>query len=35
VAGNIRLPSPGKLQDLAAWCAEHFRPSPKVEDTDA
>ena len=35
VAGAIRLPPPGKLQDLAAWCAEHFRPSSKAEDTDA
>lgn len=25
VAGNVRLPSPGKLQDLAAWCRLHLR----------
>lgn len=24
VAGNVRLPSPGKLNELAAWCREHF-----------
>ena len=35
IAGNIRLPPPGKLQDLADWCRVHFRPSMRVEDTDA
>ena len=24
VAGNVRLPSPGKLDELAAWCRENF-----------
>jgi DNA-binding transcriptional MerR regulator len=34
VAGNIRLPASGKLQELAEWCREHFL-SFKAEDTDA
>lgn len=25
VAGNVRLPSPGRLQELAAWCRLHLR----------
>lgn len=24
VAGNVRLPSPAKLAELAAWCRTHF-----------
>src|SRR5262245_39234245 len=24
VSENVRLPSPGRLQELAAWCREHF-----------
>lgn len=24
VAGHVRLPSPGKLAELAAWCRTHF-----------
>ena len=24
VAGHVRLPSPGKLQELAAWCRQHL-----------
>ena len=36
VAGNVRLPSPGKLNDLAAWCRTHFAvPSNREEDSDA
>ena len=33
VAGNVRLPPPGKLAELAAWCRIHF-PS-REEDHDA
>jgi DNA-binding transcriptional MerR regulator len=35
VAGNIRLPPPGKLNDLAGWCRSHFHPSTNNEDSDA
>jgi DNA-binding transcriptional MerR regulator len=35
VARNLRLPSPGKLNDLAGWCRTHFHSSPNSEDTDA
>lgn len=24
VSGDLRLPSPGKLHELAAWCRQHF-----------
>lgn len=24
VAGNVRLPAPGKLNELATWCRAHF-----------
>jgi DNA-binding transcriptional MerR regulator len=24
IAGNVRLPSPGRLQELAAWCQRHL-----------
>ncbi len=35
VAGDVRLPSPGKLTELAAWCRAHFRAHPGEEDNDA
>lgn len=34
VAGDVRLPSPGKLMELATWCGLHF-PARKEEDDDA
>jgi DNA-binding transcriptional MerR regulator len=36
VAGNVRLPSPGRLQELAAWCRVHFTASGENdEENDA
>ena len=35
VAGGIRLPSPGKLNELAAWCRAHFHSVIEEEDSDA
>jgi DNA-binding transcriptional MerR regulator len=35
VAGDVRLPSPGKLTELAAWCRLHFPANPREEDHDA
>ena len=35
VASRVRLPSPGRLNDLAAWCREHFHSSSEEEDRDA
>ena len=35
VAGNVRLPSPGKLEELAAWCRKHFVATDTDEDADA
>jgi DNA-binding transcriptional MerR regulator len=35
VAGGVRLPSPGKLNDLAAWCRAHFHPVIEEGDSDA
>jgi DNA-binding transcriptional MerR regulator len=35
VSGGIRLPSPGKLHELAAWCRAHFHPVIEEEDSDA
>lgn len=34
VSGDVRLPSPGKLTELAAWCRLHF-PAAREEDHDA
>jgi DNA-binding transcriptional MerR regulator len=34
VATDVRLPSPGKLMELATWCRIHF-PARKEEDEDA
>jgi DNA-binding transcriptional MerR regulator len=33
VAGDLRLPSPGKLIELATWCRLHF--AKRDEDNDA
>lgn len=35
VAGDVRLPSPGKLTQLAEWCRVHFPAAPREEDNDA
>lgn len=35
VSGGVRLPSPGKLHELAAWCRAHFHPVIEEEDSDA
>jgi len=35
VSGAVRLPSPGKLNELAAWCRTHFHPVIEEEDSDA
>ena len=35
VAGNVRLPSPGRLEELAAWCHRNFPVADKDEDADA
>jgi DNA-binding transcriptional MerR regulator len=35
VAGNVRLPSPGKLEELAAWCRKLFVVADGDEDSDA
>jgi DNA-binding transcriptional MerR regulator len=35
VAGDVRLPSPGKLTELAAWCRVHFPATAREEDNDA
>jgi len=34
VSGDVRLPSPGRLAELASWCRLHFSPLPR-EDNDA
>jgi DNA-binding transcriptional MerR regulator len=34
VSGGVRLPPPGKLTELAAWCRLHFPPLSR-EDDDA
>jgi hypothetical protein len=37
IAGNVRLPSPGRLQELAEWCRLHLvsTTDPKDEANDA
>lgn len=35
VSGDVRLPSPGRLQELAAWCRVHFGSADRHEDDDA
>jgi DNA-binding transcriptional MerR regulator len=32
IAGNVRLPSPGRLQELAAWCRVHLISTTDPED---
>jgi DNA-binding transcriptional MerR regulator len=34
ISGDVRLPSPGKLTELAAWCRLHFLAA-REEDHDA
>lgn len=34
IAGNVRLPSPGRLEELAAWCRLHLRPNIQEEGDD-
>ena len=34
VAGHVRLPSPRKLNELAAWCRTHFTTPNREEDFD-
>jgi DNA-binding transcriptional MerR regulator len=35
VAGTVRLPPPGRLQELAAWCRLHMSGTEKDEGNDA
>ena len=35
VAAHVRLPSPGKLAELAAWCRNQFPANAREEDDDA
>ena len=35
VSGDVRLPSAGRLQELAAWCRLHFGNRDSSEDDDA
>jgi DNA-binding transcriptional MerR regulator len=32
VAGHVRLPSPGRLQELAAWCRAHLTASGENDE---
>lgn len=32
VAGHVRLPPPGRLQELAAWCRGHLAPNTGNDD---
>ncbi len=32
VAGHVRLPPPGKLQELAAWCRQHLASTSDDEE---
>jgi DNA-binding transcriptional MerR regulator len=34
VAGNVRLPAPGKLQELVAWCRQHMQLSAIHDEAD-
>jgi len=34
VSGDVRLPSPGKLDALANWCRTHLVAGKREEDTD-
>ena len=35
VGPDVRLPSPGRLTELAAWCRLHFPATAREEDNDA
>lgn len=35
VAASVRLPSPGRVDELARWCRSQFHPSTREEDSDA
>jgi DNA-binding transcriptional MerR regulator len=35
VSGDVRLPPPGKLSELATWCRQHFATPRQEEDSDA
>ena len=35
VSGDVRLPSPARLQELAAWCRLHFNGRDNTEEDDA
>jgi DNA-binding transcriptional MerR regulator len=35
VAGHIRLPPPGRLEELAAWCRRHLVPDTGSEEETA
>lgn len=35
IAGNVRLPSPGRLDELAAWCRLHLRTNTQEEEQEA
>ena len=35
IAAHVRMPAPGKLHDLAAWCRQLFSVHDKDEETDA
>ena len=34
LADNVRLPSPGRLQELADWCGRHLPTSVRERDED-
>lgn len=34
VSGDVRLPSPGKLNEIASWCRAHLVTVTREEDTD-
>jgi DNA-binding transcriptional MerR regulator len=35
VSGDVRLPSPSKLEELARWCRTHMQAVQREEDADA
>jgi len=35
VSGDVRLPSPARLQELAAWCRLHLNGRDNTEEDDA
>jgi DNA-binding transcriptional MerR regulator len=34
LADNVRLPSPGRLQELADWCGRHLTATPREREED-